>query len=83
MDCALPEFDVAVLDDGSYTATHRGTGETVTARTWERLAGEAAALRIAISLRGRLPDADVVPPCTAGAVVESARRALQRARQAS
>ena len=83
MDYALPEFEVEERNDGVLVARHRASGETVTARTWERLVTEAAALRVAISLRGRLPHADVIPPCTAGAVVESARRALQRARQAS
>ncbi|PZM90580.1 MAG: hypothetical protein DIU79_13895, partial [Actinobacteria bacterium] len=68
-----------MLDDGTYAATHRGTGETVTARTWERLAGEATALRIAISLRGGLPDADVIPRCRAGPAAAAARHALQPA----
>lgn len=51
MDYALPEFDVAVHSDGTYTATHKSTGETVTARTWQALVTEATALRIAWSLR--------------------------------
>ena len=48
---ALPEFDVAVLDDGTLVARHRASGETVTARTWQALVTEATALRIAWSLR--------------------------------
>jgi len=40
---ALPEFDVVEHGDGTYAATHRGTGETVTARTWESLVNKAAA----------------------------------------
>lgn len=74
-DHEIPEFEVEARD-GVLVARHRASGETVTARTWERLAGEAAALRIAISLRGG-------PPRRPDAVVESARRALRRARQAS
>ncbi|HEY8378042.1 MAG TPA: hypothetical protein VIK91_16205 [Nannocystis sp.] len=49
----------------------------------DRLVREVNERLRAARLREGLPHTDVVPPRTAGAVVESARRALQRARQTS
>jgi hypothetical protein len=48
----IPEFDVTHNDDGTFTAVHKTTGETVTAVTAAELERKAIAKRIAISLRG-------------------------------